>query len=167
MIEFYTLLLYYTFKVISKLFFFNFLLTVSNSLYFQYKLIFGKFLNTHISSFKYKMSASQNARRYVCEICVGIGTSRYSKFFRVLLAPVCYSAYHGHLTSMIDVSPYKLNLPGGPEKPEWVHVVSQSCIRCAAYVVAPLFRHPSWQILVSTKKTKVRLFNIHLSQLGK
>ncbi|XP_046963231.1 alanine--glyoxylate aminotransferase 2-like [Vanessa cardui] len=31
-------------------------------------------------------------------------------------------AYHGHLTSMIDVSPYKLNLPGGPEKPEWVHV---------------------------------------------
>ncbi|VVC95738.1 unnamed protein product [Leptidea sinapis] len=28
-------------------------------------------------------------------------------------------AYHGHLTSMIDVSPYKLNLPGGPEKPEW------------------------------------------------
>ncbi|XP_050667617.1 alanine--glyoxylate aminotransferase 2-like [Leptidea sinapis] len=33
-------------------------------------------------------------------------------------------AYHGHLTSMIDVSPYKLNLPGGPEKPEWVHVAS-------------------------------------------
>ncbi|XP_041971066.1 alanine--glyoxylate aminotransferase 2-like isoform X2 [Aricia agestis] len=31
-------------------------------------------------------------------------------------------AYHGHLTSMIDVSPYKLNLPGGPDKPEWVHV---------------------------------------------
>ncbi|CAH2991767.1 unnamed protein product [Chilo suppressalis] len=31
-------------------------------------------------------------------------------------------AYHGHLTSMIEVSPYKLNLPGGPEKPEWVHV---------------------------------------------
>ncbi|VVC95739.1 unnamed protein product [Leptidea sinapis] len=25
---------------------------------------------------------------------------------------------------MIDVSPYKLNLPGGPEKPEWVHVAS-------------------------------------------
>ncbi|CAB3257772.1 unnamed protein product [Arctia plantaginis] len=31
-------------------------------------------------------------------------------------------AYHGHLTSMIDVSPYKFNLPGGPEKPDWVHV---------------------------------------------
>ncbi|XP_026321834.1 alanine--glyoxylate aminotransferase 2-like [Hyposmocoma kahamanoa] len=31
-------------------------------------------------------------------------------------------AYHGHLTSMIDVSPYKFNLPGGPDKPEWVHV---------------------------------------------
>ncbi|XP_030027800.1 alanine--glyoxylate aminotransferase 2-like [Manduca sexta] len=31
-------------------------------------------------------------------------------------------AYHGHLTSMIDISPYKFNLPGGPDKPEWVHV---------------------------------------------
>lgn len=51
-------------------------------------------------------------------------TSRSSKRFRVLLAPVCYSAYHGHLTSMIDVSPYKFNLPGGPDKPDWVHVVS-------------------------------------------
>lgn len=51
-------------------------------------------------------------------------TSSSSKCFRVLLAPVCYSAYHGHLTSMIDVSPYKFNLPGGPDKPEWVHVVS-------------------------------------------
>ncbi|XP_004925227.1 alanine--glyoxylate aminotransferase 2-like [Bombyx mori] len=31
-------------------------------------------------------------------------------------------AYHGHLTTMIDISPYKFNLPGGPEKPDWVHV---------------------------------------------
>ncbi|KOB75821.1 Alanine-glyoxylate aminotransferase [Operophtera brumata] len=33
-------------------------------------------------------------------------------------------AYHGHLTSMIDISPYKFNLPGGPDKPDWVHVAS-------------------------------------------
>ncbi|KAG7307781.1 hypothetical protein JYU34_006374 [Plutella xylostella] len=31
-------------------------------------------------------------------------------------------AYHGHLTSMIAVSPYKFNLPGGPAQPDWVHV---------------------------------------------
>ncbi|XP_025414976.1 alanine--glyoxylate aminotransferase 2-like isoform X1 [Sipha flava] len=31
-------------------------------------------------------------------------------------------AYHGHLTSLIDISPYKLNLPGAPKKPDHVHV---------------------------------------------
>ncbi|CAH0762666.1 unnamed protein product [Bemisia tabaci] len=31
-------------------------------------------------------------------------------------------AYHGHLTSLIDISPYKFNLPGGTGKPSWVHV---------------------------------------------
>ncbi|XP_026670146.1 alanine--glyoxylate aminotransferase 2-like [Ceratina calcarata] len=32
-------------------------------------------------------------------------------------------AYHGHLTSMIDISPYKFNKPNGPGKKDWVHVV--------------------------------------------
>ncbi|XP_063237700.1 5-phosphohydroxy-L-lysine phospho-lyase [Bacillus rossius redtenbacheri] len=32
------------------------------------------------------------------------------------------SAYHGHLSSLIDISPYKFNQPGGPGKPDWVHV---------------------------------------------
>ncbi|XP_049839811.1 5-phosphohydroxy-L-lysine phospho-lyase-like [Schistocerca gregaria] len=31
-------------------------------------------------------------------------------------------AYHGHLSSLIDISPYKFNKPGGQGKPEWVHV---------------------------------------------
>ncbi|KAK7869827.1 hypothetical protein R5R35_008046 [Gryllus longicercus] len=31
-------------------------------------------------------------------------------------------AYHGHLTTLIDISPYKFNHPGGSGKPEWVHV---------------------------------------------
>jgi len=39
---------------------------------------------------------------------------------------LCFSAYHGHLTSLIDISPYKLNLPGAPKKPDHVHVV---CIK--------------------------------------
>ncbi|GLG98063.1 Uncharacterized protein GBIM_04699 [Gryllus bimaculatus] len=34
----------------------------------------------------------------------------------------CSSAYHGHLTTLIDISPYKFNHPGGSGKPEWVHV---------------------------------------------
>ncbi|KAK4883323.1 hypothetical protein RN001_006642 [Aquatica leii] len=31
-------------------------------------------------------------------------------------------AYHGHLLSTIDISPYKLNLPGGPSKKDYVHI---------------------------------------------
>ena len=33
-------------------------------------------------------------------------------------------AYHGHLTSTIDISPYKLSMPGGPPKKDHVHIAS-------------------------------------------
>ncbi|RZB40958.1 alanine--glyoxylate aminotransferase 2-like, partial [Asbolus verrucosus] len=33
-------------------------------------------------------------------------------------------AYHGHLTSLIDISHYKFNLPGGPPQKDHVHVAS-------------------------------------------
>ncbi|KAF2903922.1 hypothetical protein ILUMI_02249 [Ignelater luminosus] len=33
-------------------------------------------------------------------------------------------AYHGHLTSLIDISHYKFNLPGGPAQKDHVHIAS-------------------------------------------
>ncbi len=36
---------------------------------------------------------------------------------------VLESAYHGHTTTLIDVSPYKHAGPGGNGAPDWVHVV--------------------------------------------
>lgn len=39
-----------------------------------------------------------------------------------------FSAYHGHLTSLIDISHYKFNLPGGPPQRDYVHVVSEFCL---------------------------------------
>ncbi|XP_018374410.1 PREDICTED: alanine--glyoxylate aminotransferase 2-like isoform X2 [Trachymyrmex cornetzi] len=33
-----------------------------------------------------------------------------------------FSAYHGHLTTIIDISPYKFNKPNGTGKKDWVHV---------------------------------------------
>jgi len=33
-------------------------------------------------------------------------------------------AYHGHLTSVMEISPYKFNKPGGDPKPDFVHVAS-------------------------------------------
>lgn len=32
-------------------------------------------------------------------------------------------AYHGHLSSLIPLSPYKFWGPGGEGKPDWVHVM--------------------------------------------
>jgi 4-aminobutyrate aminotransferase-like enzyme len=37
---------------------------------------------------------------------------------------VLEAAYHGHTTTLIDISPYKFNGPGGRGRPDWVHVVS-------------------------------------------
>lgn len=34
------------------------------------------------------------------------------------------AAYHGHTTTLIDISPYKFNGPGGTGQPDWVHVVA-------------------------------------------
>jgi 4-aminobutyrate aminotransferase-like enzyme len=34
---------------------------------------------------------------------------------------VMESAYHGHTTTLIDISPYKHNGPGGSGAPDWVH----------------------------------------------
>ena len=45
-------------------------------------------------------------------------TFRFPFFFFVLFC----SAYHGHLTSVMEISPYKFNQPGGDPKPDYVHV---------------------------------------------
>lgn len=36
---------------------------------------------------------------------------------------VLSGAYHGHLSSLIPLSPYKFWGPGGGGKPDWVHVI--------------------------------------------
>ena len=36
---------------------------------------------------------------------------------------VAESAYHGHTTTLIDISPYKHDGPGGKGAPDWVHTV--------------------------------------------
>lgn len=48
----------------------------------------------------------------------GVNATIYRAYVHILLLP---SAYHGHLSSLIDISPYKFrNLDG---QKEWVHVV--------------------------------------------
>jgi 4-aminobutyrate aminotransferase-like enzyme len=45
-------------------------------------------------------------------------------------------AYHGNTTTMIDISPYKHDGPGGHGRPSWVHKVSWNDVQQVADVVA-------------------------------
>jgi 4-aminobutyrate aminotransferase-like enzyme len=46
---------------------------------------------------------------------------------------VLEAAYHGNTTSLIDVSPYKHNGPGGKGPPDWVHVAALPDVYRGAY----------------------------------
>jgi 4-aminobutyrate aminotransferase-like enzyme len=43
------------------------------------------------------------------------------------------AAYHGNTTTLIDISPYKFNGPGGAGKPPWVHIVPVPDVYRGAY----------------------------------
>lgn len=45
-------------------------------------------------------------------------------------------AYHGHLSSVMDISPYKFNQPGGDPKPENVHVAPCPDIYRGKYTIS-------------------------------
>lgn len=59
---------------------------------------------------------------------------RWKVSFNVVLSG--FSAYHGHLTSMIDISPYKFNKPNGTGKKDWVHVVRSLIILKTSYGIS-------------------------------
>lgn len=52
---------------------------------------------------------------------------------------VLEGAYHGNLTSLIDISPYKFDGPGGKGAPPWVHKLTLPCAYRGAFRNAP---HP-------------------------
>lgn len=52
------------------------------------------------------------------------GCSELKSYQRILRIFIIYSAYHGHLTSVMEISPYKFNQPGGEPKPDFVQVAA-------------------------------------------
>ena len=46
---------------------------------------------------------------------------------------VLEAAYHGHTTTLIDISPYKVDGPGGAGHPPWVHVVPNADVYRGPY----------------------------------
>ncbi|WP_397547298.1 aminotransferase class III-fold pyridoxal phosphate-dependent enzyme [Rhodothermus marinus] len=50
---------------------------------------------------------------------------------------VLEGAYHGNLTTLIDISPYKFDGPGGQGAPPWVHKLSMPCSYRGKYRLLP------------------------------
>lgn len=65
--------------------------------------------------------AANNTRAYRPTTLPNITT-----IFLQLLRIRVRSAYHGHVTAIMEVSPYKFNQPGAEPKPHYVHVVSDN-----------------------------------------
>jgi len=54
------------------------------------------------------------------------------------------AAYHGNTTTLIDISPYKFNGPGGAGRPSWVHVVPVPDVYRGAYRGQARTAHSRW-----------------------
>src|SRR5713101_1381762 len=55
------------------------------------------------------------------------------------------AAYHGNTTTLIDISPYKFNGPGGAGKPPWVHIVPVPDVYRGAYRRQTRAAHSTWR----------------------
>jgi 4-aminobutyrate aminotransferase-like enzyme len=64
------------------------------------------------------------------------------------------AAYHGNTTTLIDISPYKFNGPGGGGRPPWVHVVPIPDVYRGTFRSAALSRLRSQGIRASSGEAR-------------
>ncbi len=89
-----------------------------------------RYLDTTILNYAERLIAKMPAG---LEVCYFVNSASEANELALRLARtytqrkdmlVVASAYHGHTTALIDISPYKHNGPGGTGAPDWVHEVS-------------------------------------------
>lgn len=88
-----------------------------------------RYLDEHLVRYADRLTATLPAPLRVCYF-VNSGSEANELALRLARAHtrqrdliVLDAAYHGNTTTLIDISPYKFNGPGGSGKPPWVHVV--------------------------------------------
>jgi 4-aminobutyrate aminotransferase-like enzyme len=88
-----------------------------------------RYLDEHLVHYAERLTATLPAPLAVCYF-VNSGSEANELALRLARAHtrrrdlvVLDAAYHGNTTTLIDISPYKFNGPGGSGKPSWVHVV--------------------------------------------
>jgi 4-aminobutyrate aminotransferase-like enzyme len=88
-----------------------------------------RYLHEHLEAYAERLIATLPEPLRVCYF-VNSGSEANELALRLARAHtqrrdliVLDAAYHGNTTTLIDISPYKFNGPGGEGKPPWVHVV--------------------------------------------
>jgi 4-aminobutyrate aminotransferase-like enzyme len=88
-----------------------------------------RYLDEHLARFAERLSDTMPDPLRIC-FFVNSGSEANELALRLARAHtrqrdliVLDAAYHGNTTTLIDISPYKFNGPGGGGKPPWVHIV--------------------------------------------
>jgi len=88
-----------------------------------------RYLDEHLARFAERLAGTLPEPLRICYF-VNSGSEANELALRLARAHtrqrdliVLDAAYHGNTTTLIDISPYKFNGPGGNGKPPWVHVV--------------------------------------------
>jgi 4-aminobutyrate aminotransferase-like enzyme len=88
-----------------------------------------RYLDQHLARFAERLANTMPEPLRICYF-VNSGSEANELALRLARAHtrrrdliVLDAAYHGNTTTLIDVSPYKFNGPGGGGKPSWVHAV--------------------------------------------
>jgi 4-aminobutyrate aminotransferase-like enzyme len=88
-----------------------------------------RYLHENLARYAERLTATLPAPLRVCYL---VSSGSEANELALRLARACTrrrdlivldAAYHGNTTTLIDISPYKFNGPGGEGKPSWVHVV--------------------------------------------
>ena len=89
-----------------------------------------RYLHEHLERYAERVTATLPEPLRVCYF-VSSGSEANELALRLARAHtrqrdliVLEAAYHGNTTTLIDISPYKFNGPGGEGQPPWVHVVA-------------------------------------------
>lgn len=98
-----------------------------------------RYLNDSLALFARRLTATLPAPLSVCYL-VSSGSEANELALRIARAHtkarnliVLDAAYHGNTTTLIDISPYKFNGPGGEGAPAWVHVAPLPDVYRGAY----------------------------------
>jgi 4-aminobutyrate aminotransferase-like enzyme len=121
-----------------------------------------RYLHEHLARYAGRLTATLPEPLRVCYF-VNSGSEANELALRLARAYtrqrdliVLDGAYHGNTTTLVDISPYKFNGPGGAGQPSWVHVVPVPDVYKGLYIKDDPHAGPKYAETVSQAVDRVR-----------